>query len=607
LGGPALTMAILWIVVCVLSLVDLQSGHRLFMSVAIWDQGFRVNWTEAVIHTGVPPVNSLYWYKHPGIMRNYYFWYVDCAAVAKMAHLPSRAVFISSCVWSGFALVALIGLFLKHFLTVGDRLRRQFLLCVSLLTVTGLDVCVNLWNLIVLHMALPADLEWWSKDPIDSWYDSILWAPHHLVSMLCCMFAFLLAWRAGEAGERRQAASVALIAASLASAFGLSIYVTFAFFLVMVVWALWQVAIERKPRPALLLAAGGVGAAVLLVPYLSELTHGSTGTHGESMFGFAVRAMIPADGLLSSSFFQHLTTGHPLAALNLARLVLLAPGYVLELGFYLVVFLIFLISAWRGRMPLSPAQRALLFISAVTIPFISLMHSMAIKNNDFGIRGALLLQFPLLLLASELVTSWDLPNPKRSPPTNCTGLPRSTPHWLRSVASIALAIGVFSTLCQSLMLRFVIPLAEANMHASNDPEGGSLSHDAYISSIGYAHLDASIPREAIVQYNPIRPNLFWMDVDLLGVDHQTVMVSDQGGCGSEIGGDSSGCPTMAAAIDSLFQGASAEQARAICHEYSIQYLIARVYDPAWKDRNSWVWTLDPVVSDDEFRVLSCKQ
>jgi hypothetical protein len=64
---------------------------------------------------------------------------------------------------------------------------------------------------------------------------------------------------------------------------------------------------------------------------------------------------------------------------------------------------------------------------------------------------------------------------------------------------------------------------------------------------------------------------------------------------------------MAAAIDSLFQGASAEQARAICHEYSIQYLIARVYDPAWKDRNSWVWTLDPVVSDDEFRVLSCKQ
>jgi hypothetical protein len=607
LGGAALTVAIVWIFIVVLSLIDLQSNHRLFMSVAVWDQSFRVNWTDAVLRTGVPPANSLYFFRHPAVMRNYYFWYVVCAAVAKMAHLPSRAVFISSCVWSGFALAALAGLFLKHFLAVGERLRRQFLLCVSLLAVTGLDVCVNLWNLVFFHMALPADLEWWSKDPIDSWYDSLLWAPHHVASLVCCMLAFLLAWMAGKEGARGRTVSVALIAASLASAFGLSIYVTFAFFLVMLVWALWQAAIVRSLRPALLFAAGGVCALLLLVPYLRELTHSSTGKQEGGMFGFVVRQMIPPDGLLSSRLIQHFATGHPMAARNFANFLLLTPGYFLELGLYFVVFLIYLVPAWRGRTLLTPAQRSLVCIAAATFPFISLMRSLTLKYDDFGIRGVLVLQFPLLLLASEVIIGWNFEDRKLGGSAMAAGLPRNIPRLLRSVASITLAIGVLSALCQSLMLRFVIPLAESNMGASRDPDAGSLSHNAYISSIGYAQLDASIPREAIVQFNPAPPNLFWMDVDLFGVDRQTGMITDRDGCGSPAGGDPSGCPAMAAAVDSLFNSASADQARATCREFGIQYLVARVYDPAWKDKTSWVWTLSPVVSDDEFRALDCRQ
>jgi hypothetical protein len=98
----------------------------------------------------------------------------------------------------------------------------------------------------------------------------------------------------------------------------------------------------------------------------------------------------------------------------------------------------------------------------------------------------------------------------------------------------------------------------------------------------------------------------WIAADLLGVAHQTTIFSDQQGCGSELGGDPSGCPLMAAAIDSLFSGATAEQARATCHQFGIQYLIARVYDTAWKSKSTWVWTLDPVVSGEEFRALDCR-
>ena len=173
-----------------------------------------------------------------------------------------RVVFIASTVWAGFVLAALIGLYLKHLLEVGARLRKQFLRAIALLMVTGLDLCVALWGVFYSHRAPTGDLEAWSKDAIVSWLHTLLWAPHHVVAMVCCMFAFLLAWMGGRDGEHNRIVTILLIAVSLASAFGLSIYVTFAFFLVMLFWALWQIAIERTPRPVMLLAAGGAGDAV---------------------------------------------------------------------------------------------------------------------------------------------------------------------------------------------------------------------------------------------------------------------------------------------------------------------------------------------------------
>jgi hypothetical protein len=612
LGGTALLLAILWIAVAVLSLVDLESNHHLFMNLAILDQCYRVDWTGSVLRTGVPPANPLYLYQHPSVMRNYYFWYVLCAVVAKMSSLPVRAVFTASCVWAGFSLAALNGLFFKHFLAAGDRLRRQFLRSIFLFAVTGLDICVILWNIFYFHRPPPFDFEAWSQDPVLSWLDTLFWSPNHIAGLACCMFAFLLAWLAGKTtgkgiGQNR-AASVVAIALALASAFGLSIYVTFAFFLVMLVWALWQVAIERTPRPALLLAAGGAASIPLLIPYLRELTHTDSKMQGGAPFAFAVRKTFPADSLMSSSLFHPFASAHPHAALNLARLLLLAPGYAIELGFYFAVLLIYLVPAWRGRAPLSSAQRSLLVIAAATLPFMSFLRSSVLTLNDFGFRSALLLQFPLLLLGSEALTRWDLEDLHRNASAISTSLRQTTPRWLRSIAALALVLGAIGTVSQALWFRFIIPLVEiGHMRAPKSGDTGNLSHNAWISAIGYAQLDATIARDAVVQFNPTQKDAYWITADLLGVDHQTVVFTNSQGCGSELGGDSSGCPTMAAAINSLFNGASAEQARTTCHELGIQYLVARIYDPAWKSKSSWVWTLDPVVSYDEFRALDCRQ
>ena len=572
----------------------------------ILDQCYRVDWTESILRTGIPPANPLYWYQQPVTMHNYYFWYVICAAIARISHLPVRVVLIAGAVWAGFLLAALTALYLKHFLMVGARLRRQFLLSISLFAVTGLDICVILWNMLYLHRPPVPDLEAWSKDAVVSWLHTLLWAPHHIASMVCCMLAFLMAWISGKDGTLKSSASLVLIAATLASAFGLSIYVTFAFFLVTLVWGIWQLFIERAPMPVLMLAGGGAGASVLLIPYLRELTHTTSGIHGGSTFGFAVREMIPPDGLIASRIFQHLEIGDASIARNLANLVLLVPGYAIELGFFFAVLLIFLIPSLRGRMRLSPAQRALVVIICATIPFISFMRSDVLKVNDFGWRAALLVQFPLLLLASELITGWSLADRKDTASAESAGLPYRTPRWLRSMATLALVIGAFGVICQALMLRFTVPIAEASTGAAHDPKIRDISHNLYISTLGYAQLDASIPHDAIVQFNPSDHTSFWDTADMLGVDHQIALSTDRPWCGAELGGDPSGCEPLAAAIDPLFQGANAEQARMTCRNFGIQYLVARITDPAWNDKTGWVWTLKPVVQDAEFRALDCR-
>ncbi len=602
LGGRMLWLAAVWIAVVILSLVDFQKDQQLFMSLFTSDHSARVNWIQSILRAGIPPTNPFYFYKHAAQMRNYYFWYVDCASVAQISHLPARAILTSSCIWSGFALAALIGLYLKHFLSVGTRLRKQFLLAISLLAVTGLDICVNIVDLFVIHRPPYLDFEWWSRDPIYSWYASVLWVPHHVAGLVCCMFAFLLAWMAGKDRQQNRVASLVLIAFALASAFGLSIFVPFGFFLVMLAWGFWQVTVERTARPALLLAGGAILAAALLIPYLWELTHDASKMQGGSIFGLSVRETFPPNGLLASPLLQHLSSVHPLGARNIANLILLVPGYVVELGFYFIVLILYAIPIRRGFARNTPEQRSLVFIAVAIIPIISFIRSAVLRSNDFGWRAALILQFPLLLLASELIMGW-----RQQDRPDVVSSNRKPSQLLRSTASLALGIGVFSTFFQMLPLRFDAPILEGGFRARGNPQPGIYSHNAYISYLGYRHLATAIPVKSTVQFNPSNPWAVWKMIDVLDVNHQVSIASDESGCGSELGGDPSGCPAMAAAIDALYKGATADEARITCHQYGTQYLIAKIYDPAWNDQRSWVWTLRPVVSDPEFRALDCRQ
>jgi hypothetical protein len=611
-GATVLVLSAAWIAFVVFSLVDFQSSQRLFMSLTFYDIGARVNWANSVLRTGVPPANPHYFYLHQANLRYYYFWLVDCAIVAKISRLPMRSIVGAGCVWSGFCLEALTGLFLKHFLSVGARLRRQFLLASLLPAVGGLSLCINFWNILYLHASIPGDL--WAPGQIADPVSFFLFYPHHLVSMICCMFALLLAWMGATASARDRTLSVGFIAFALASALGLSVYVAFAFFLAMLIWAVWQGLFKHAWRVPLLLLAGGAFAIVLLLPYLHEITHteskmadiGGSGGGNSSPFAWSVRETIPPDGLVRSALLRGFAADYPSTARSVAKLILLPPGFALELGVYALALLPFVVPAWRGRKPLTEAQQTLVFIVLVTIPIASLISSRVLNVNDFGIHSALFIQYPLLLLMSELLIGWKLERLKLATPEFVSGLPGHTPHVLRSLITLALIIGVLSTTWHSLVLRFILPLAEINASQANNTQVAELPHKAYFSYFGYAELNARIPSDAVVQFNPENGWIFWKNVDLVNTNHQVATVASGLWCGSELGGDPSGCPAMLDAVVPLFKDATAAQARAACRAYEIHYLVANVYDPPWKDRNSWVWSLPQVVSDPEFRAVDCR-
>jgi hypothetical protein len=606
LGTKALLLLVAWTVFVLLSLVDIQHGQRLFMNVAMADQGYRIHWTESILLTGVPPENPLYLHLHPAPMRNYYFFYILCAVVAATTHLAVRAVLTSACVWTGLALIALGGLYQKHILGATTHLRGQFLRFIALLLVSGLDILVSAYDVFVLQTSPPADLDLWSENPILGWFNTLLWAPHHVEALLCCMLAFLLVWKGWQNRAPHPLLTVAIVALALASSFGISVYVTFAFFLVMMAWAAWTIFSQRPVQPVRLLAAGGACSLLLLIPFLFEIMHGSSGMAGNFPFGFTVRQMIPPDALLETPLFSPIHASHPILALNLARFALLLPGYLIEFGFSLMVLLIYLIPAWRSRNPLSEPQRVLLFLSVATLPFITFIRSQVLRFNDFGFRAPLIIQFCLLLLAAEFLTDWKVPSDSGDNASKDHRLVGNVPGWIRSLAALMLVLGILSAGTQALWARCVTFLAEASLEDASSPSTRSFSHNAYISALGYAHLDSAIPRDAVVQFNPVQTEPFWIAADQIGVNHLTAISGDKPWCGAELGGDPSGCLVMAPVIDALYRGQDDRHARAACTSFGIQFLVVRIYDPAWSQPSSWVWTLPPVVADREFRALDCR-
>jgi hypothetical protein len=559
------------IAVVVGELVDIQRGNRLYLSVTVLDQAYRVAFVNAAAHTGIPPLNPLY---HPGVaspMRYYYFWYAVGAVCVKLAHVSARQALIASSVWAGLGLVATIALFARHFIGVRERLHRYILTAALLLTVTGLDILPGFYLLFVDH-SFSGDLEWWSSDQISSWMDTILWVPNHTASLLCCLAAFLLLWRTREDGSRAQKiAATVLAGVAAASAFGLSVYVAAGFAILMVGWT--ATLLIREGDVALAVRnAGAVGTAgVLLIPYLRELMRGHSGTEQGAAAGpghllqFSVRAMIDPELIAGLPVLARLNGDHPVLLDQMTRLILLLPGYVLELGAFGMVLVLTI--AARKRLDL--AGRTALGLALGGLVLVSFVRSSVIGNNDFGYRAALLPCFFLLLLTAQRLTS-------------------AQPKMQGQLLGLLLTMGVLGTAFQALMLRIYVPLHVA----AHMPDFEGLPEAAFAARRGYAAAVNAMPATAIVQSNLGDPGDYGYVINMLFSER--AMATDAAvDCGAVFGGDPGACLQTQQIVQSLFTmpAPSASEARAHCRTLGAGYLSVARSDPAWEDTNGWVWTL----------------
>ena len=238
-----------WAIVIVASLVDFPHGGGLAMSVTSYDHSVRTAMVGSVMRTGVVPANPLYWPGHAAPLRYYYFWYVTCGVVARLAHISARQALIASCVWPMFAVAALLALYGRYLLGwSGDQLRRRWWMAVALMSVTGLDIFMVLLSLSVGGTP-DGDMEWWSIDQVTSWADTFLWVPHHAAAMVCCMLCLLLLWMASREEQASERVKLAVLAGlSFASGFGLSTYVAAAMAMVATAWLVWRPAPTARSR-----------------------------------------------------------------------------------------------------------------------------------------------------------------------------------------------------------------------------------------------------------------------------------------------------------------------------------------------------------------------
>jgi hypothetical protein len=615
-----------WILFAVGELIDVEMSNRLYMSVPVFDHALRTAFVDAAMRGGVPPANPLYWPGHAAPMRYYYFWYVVTAAAARLAGATARQAMSASAVWAGLGLAAAVDLYCRHFLgdEGGGGLRLwkgvrwpRAGLALGLLAVTGLDILPAIAKGIA-RLPTDADPDWWSFDQVGSWMDSVLWVPHHIAGLVCCLTGFLLVWMSkAEGGWRRWVCGV-VAGESFASAFGQSTWVALAFALVMAGWMVWVVGWERDSRVRLpVMLAAGLVAAVALLPYLAELRHDAsgvsaasahvaTGVNGASeptggtrvdetaksnqlhLLRFGVRHMIDPDALLALPRFARLAQSNPRLEDAIAGLVLLLPGYFLEFGFYGLALLAAVGAARRGA--LGEAERTALALVGVGLLVSSFLRSTVVVNNDFGIRSILIVQFFLLLLAVQ----W------------CEGGFGEAGKGVRATAAAMLWLGLAGTAYQAMLLRVYLPVEER----LGRPAVAGLSKQAMALRWGFAAMDGRVPKDAVVQFNTTQPSDYFRYAQILMVGRQVAAALPE--CPAAFGGEVARCAGVEDGVAALFGTSEAgrfavpaDVAHDLCGRMGISYLIATQWDGVWADRAGWVWELPAVVDTGEVRAVRC--
>lgn len=557
----------IWIVLALFSLVDIQLSEQLYYSVAGFDHATRISIVDAMTRTGVPPVNPSYYPGQPvQLSFLYFFWYILGGFVDYIggSAVDARGAFFASAIWCGLGLMAVISFYLR-LRSKEIRLDRWALAFtgIGLLTVTGLDIFPAILIMSNLKTSLP-DIEHWNEQ-VTAWMSSLLWVPHHIAALIAGMVAVMLVLSMQGLTRKRQFVLMAVAGAAFASAFGLSIWVTFVFVLfwgIFLLRNLWN----KTDRPFVLpMMFAGFFALLLSAGFLAGIFSG-LGSAAGAGGGFPITLHVR-----SFFFVDIVTEGLPRALQAILRLLFLPANYFLEFGFYF--FIPFLWFRHR-KAEIKTNQfwvELILFGSAFFVG--TFMRSTLIVNNDLGWRSWLPGQFILLIWGVDVLSSIKPDLPKRT-----------------QVNLIFLAVfGLLSTLLNLGLLRLEPVLA-----------GSEFGARVFSARKAYTTILQTLPENIVVQYNP--NSYVNRPAGLYGMRQSAISDRTAYGISTEIYLERVAAVGEIFTLRDIFDWQPVDD---LCEQYFIDVLVIEDTDPLWEALDVLTTDREPHYLDDTFAVFSC--
>jgi len=612
---------------CLFAVVDLQIGHRLYVSAVIADWSVRVAMVQAAMRSGVPPINGLSALgEHAPHLRYYYFWYVVVAQMARTIGIEAQAALAASCVWAGWSLIAAYFLAIKYMLGAREHLRGKCFLGLLVGAVLGLDIVPTALLWFSSHFHPYPEMEWWHQDRTPSFLGAVLYAPHHMAAFAALIAGFLVLLRmtgtqSSEAVTKagtlwRHAAQAALFAGiAFAAASGTSLFPTFCFLFVLSFWAI-DLLRRREWLAIATLAAAGVVALLCAHPYLKELAQGSS-----AATGIASPHWRNDDFVAVMTNRYHLYAGHGRILLAIERepLVILLDAF--DFGFFwLVLFAQMRRDLRRGR--LGRGECALwAWILGAAVPCFFLTSTATSGPNDLGVDAGFLLRMGLEVWAVAWV--WYVWHRRRLPLT-------ARQRIEYAAAGLLFVLGLSASLYQIPSERLYYAVVGSNLvhKQMDDFTKDRLGERFYNIRSAYAAFDRMVPPSAPdterIQFNPIG---IMQPAETIYANRQ--IASWDTGCGTSYGGDYLSCAPVYHALLYLYGNtetgvknsraendvqdgaapgvAGDREFQAICSRLRLRAMVAESTDSIWSRPTSWVWTEPVMVANSTVRILACPQ
>ncbi|MFN8412656.1 MAG: hypothetical protein U0Z26_09740 [Anaerolineales bacterium] len=563
-----------WSVFVILSLINIQWGNQLLLSVTSYDQTTRVSVIDAITRTGVPPINPGY---YPGksvrLTFLYYFWYVLCSLVDVIGgqFVDARGALNASSAWSGVALMAIVVLYIRLRSNDDNKINvRLSKIGIGLLAVSGLDV-IPITLLVLSTGKIVGSVDVWNTW-IVSWISSTLWVPHHVGALVSGVVAILISQSGRYQKTSRLYLYMFIAGVALASAFGMSVWVTFVFVVFWIIWAIILFFNKQSRSFAFSMAFSGFVTLVLSSSFLLGIFHVGSNSAGSFPISFEVRTLLQLESFVKD---------FPAFTQSLIMLLALPINYLLELGFFFVAGMYWFKIKGKKAIYSHPYYFAELLLFLVVLVIGSFLKS-TIGSNDLGWRSWLPGQFVLLIWGVDVLS--DLEYKMRFPEF----IPDA--QKTRRLINIFIFLGILTTVTDASLLRVAWPLIT-----------GKVTNERYYSSrLAYDFLREKIPLDVITQNNPLhyidRPS------GLYGT-HQMV-ISDR----TAYGVLQNDFDNLASKVGILFSASKTPSwgvFDVVCENYSISLIIYDDTDPIWNNLSDLEVQRLPLYKNKNYAIFAC--